>query len=114
MSDRDEAQITALEQIYPQSRIYLCKWHVLRAMRRHFVTSEFPELWENVKTLVNTDDLVIFWEIWDRILKEDNYPKTFKDYLLKNWMKEPQKWSKTARKNRTIFEEGDTNMLIES
>ena len=114
MSDRDEAQIIALEQIYPLSRIYLCKWHVIRAMRRHFVTNEFPELWEKVKTLVNTDNLAIFWELWDQIFIDDNCPDTFKNYLLKNWMKEPQKWSMTARKNRTIFEEGDTNMLIES
>jgi hypothetical protein len=78
------------------------------------VTSEFPELWEKVKTLVNTDNLEIFWDLWDQILIDDNYPQTFKDYLLKNWMKEPHKWSKTARKNWTIFEEGDTNMLIKS
>jgi hypothetical protein len=78
------------------------------------VTDEFPELWEKVKILVNTDDLVIFWGIWDQIFIDPNVPETFKAYLKNNWMKEPHKWLKTMQKHRTIFEEGDTNMLIES
>jgi len=32
MTDRDVAQIGALKIMYPDSRIFLCKWHVLRAM----------------------------------------------------------------------------------
>src|SRR6267142_4062627 len=32
MSDRDQAQLQALKEVYPLSQIWLCIWHVLRAM----------------------------------------------------------------------------------
>lgn len=39
MSGRDLAQIKALLQYFPASRMLLCWWHVLRAWQQHFVTS---------------------------------------------------------------------------
>jgi len=56
MTDRDLAQIGALKIVYPDSRIFLCKWHVLRAMQTHFNAFEFPELWTKVRALVSTLD----------------------------------------------------------
>ena len=32
MPDRNQVQIAALEIVYPQSHIFLCMWHVLRAI----------------------------------------------------------------------------------
>jgi len=32
MTDQDLAQISALKIVYPDSQIFLCKWHVLCAM----------------------------------------------------------------------------------
>ena len=32
MSDRNQAQLQALKEVYPLSQIWLCIWHVLRAM----------------------------------------------------------------------------------
>jgi hypothetical protein len=49
MTDCDHAQMNALRLVYPDSQMLLCKWHVLHAMRSHFNTSEFPELWAKVK-----------------------------------------------------------------
>ncbi|KAH9000048.1 hypothetical protein EDB92DRAFT_1756184, partial [Lactarius akahatsu] len=40
-------------------------------------------------------------------------PKSFVKYLKENWMGIVPLWAGIARKNRTIFQEGDTNMLIE-
>lgn len=60
MTDRDQVQIAALEIVYPESRIYLCRWHVLRAIQTHFVTSQFQELWEKIKRLVRTDSVKVF------------------------------------------------------
>ena len=60
MTDRDRAQMNALRLIYPDSQMLLCKWHVLRAMRSHFNTSEFLELWAKVKALVNASQLADF------------------------------------------------------
>jgi hypothetical protein len=116
MSDRDLAQIAALQAVYPTSRVFLCKWHVLRAMRKHFSTTEFPELWDIIKKWVNTDDLAEFHRLWEKISTDPSTPKSFQDYLTREWMPQDRvvMWSKTARKNRSIYEEGDTNMLIEA
>jgi len=44
MSDRDKAQMNAVTGAFPESTLLLCWWHVLRAMRMHFRTEEFPDL----------------------------------------------------------------------
>lgn len=114
MTDRDQAQIHAIEEVYPESRTFLCTWHVLRAMRSHFVTNEFPELWEKIKIWVQTEDLVEYLKIWVDISTDASVPVSFCKYLSNEWVKVPHLWSRLFRKNRTIFEEGDTNMLIEA
>ena len=116
MTDRDLAQIGALKIVYPGSQIFLCKWHVLRAMRSHFNTNKFPELWTKVKALVNTPDETTFNKIWKEISSDPSYPQTFVDYMALEWMPAKTKimWSKVYRKGLSIFEEGDTNMLIEA
>src|SRR5580693_7430936 len=65
MSDCDQAQITAIQQAYPLSQIFLCIWHVLRAMRHHFVTDNFKPLWEKVQIWVKTSNSAEFSRIWD-------------------------------------------------
>ena len=52
MTDCDQAQINALKMVYSQSRIFLCHWHVLRAIRSYFVTTAFEDLWQKIKALV--------------------------------------------------------------
>jgi hypothetical protein len=44
MTDHDQAQINAIEAIYLWSTVNLCTWHVLRAMRSHFNTNQYPVL----------------------------------------------------------------------
>src|SRR5271170_866148 len=46
MTDRDKAQMGAIKTVYPETRVLLCWWHVLRAMRMRFRTDSegFPEL----------------------------------------------------------------------
>ena len=114
MTDRDQAQIAALEFVYPHSRIFLCTWHVLRAIRSHFVTSQFEALWEKIKAWVITDDLAVFLNIWDKISSDPLVPKSVVEYLATEWLRVLHMWSRTARRNRSIFEEGNTNMLIEA
>ena len=85
-------------------------------MRSHFNTNEFPELWTKVKALVNTPDEITFNKIWKEILSNPSYPQTFVDYMALELMPAKTKimWSKVYRKDLSIFEEGDTNMLIEA
>ena len=63
MSDRNQAQLQALKDVYPLSQIWLCIWHVLQAMRSHFSITVFQSLWEKVKALVKTEDLAKFYMI---------------------------------------------------
>lgn len=114
MTDRDQAQIAALEAIYPQSKIYLCAWHVLHAIRSHLVIPQFPALWARIRRWVTTDDLGEFLTLWDEISTDPLAPQTLIDYLNENWIPVVFMWSKVLRKGRSIYGEGDTNMLIES
>jgi MULE transposase domain len=114
MTDRDQAQIAALQAVYPKSQIYLCTWHVLRAIRSHFVTTEFPGLWDMIRKLVNTDDQATFSDLWDKISTDPSVPRSLVKYLATKWMPDKYMWSHTVRKDRSIYEEGHTNMLIEA
>ena len=114
MSDRDQAQLNAISAVYLGSMVLLCWWHVLRAMRMHFRTEEFPRLWECVREWVKTPNQLKFESWWDEMQTDPEVPQSFLDYLKINWMLIVPMWSGSARRNRTIFQESDTNMLIES
>jgi hypothetical protein len=114
MTDRDQAQIKALGMVYPESRILLCLWHVLRAFRAHFVTEMFESLWDKVKRWVKTEDRAEFNAIWEEISTDPNVPKSFVEYLKANWISNSDMWTISTRTERSILEEGDTNMLIEA
>jgi hypothetical protein len=114
MTNCDLAQIRALEIVYPDSRIFLCKWHVLRAMRSHFNTNEFPELWIKVRDLVNTPEEAVFNRLWAEISSDPSVPQSFIDYMASARIPDKERWSKVYRQGLSIFEEGDTNMLIEA
>jgi hypothetical protein len=114
MTDCNQAQINTIKAVYSDSTIYLCWWHVLCAMRTHFCTEEFPKLWEHVREWVKTPDRSKFESWWDEMQTDPSAPQSFIDYLKVNWMTIMPMWSGSVRKNHTIFQEGDTNMLIES
>ena len=114
MTDCDQAQINALKTVYPESRIFLCHWHVLCAIRSHFVMTEFEALWQKIKALITTDNQATFDSLWHEICTDPLVPPSVVKYLNDVWMKRPQMWSRVCQKNRCIFEEGDTNMLIEA
>src|SRR6267142_2692711 len=114
MSDRDQAQLQALKDVYPLSQIWLCIWHVLRAMRSHFSITVFQSLWEKVKALVKTEDLAKFYTIWDEISTDPSVPPSFVQYMASSWIPASHMWSKVVQKDRPIYLEGDTNMLIKA
>ena len=114
MNDCDQAQLNAIVAVYPGSTVLLCWWHVLHAMRVHFQTEEFPRLWERVREWVKTPDQSKFESWWDEMQNDPEVPLSFLDYLKINWMPIVPMWSGSAWQHRTIFQESDTNMLIES
>ena len=63
---------------------------------------------------MNTEDLHIFNDLWAEISNDHTIPQSLIQYLERDWVPIPHMWAKMAHKNRSIFEEGDTNMLIEA
>lgn len=114
MTDRDQAQIAAIQAVYPNSRTFLCLWHVLRAMRGHIHVPSFRQVWVKILAWVKTDNPSEFLRLWKEISTDPTVPPSFLQYLEKEWNKDAHLWSRVVQKNRSIFEEGETNMLIES
>ena len=114
MTDRDQAQMNAITAIYPGATMLLCWWHVLRTIQMHFHTEEFPQLWERIRQWVKLSDQSKFDLWWKEMQADPSVPQSVVDYLRKNWMGIVPLWSGTSRQHWTIFQEGDTNMLIEA
>ena len=115
MTDRDHAQVNAIRSAFPQcQRIFYCWWHVLRAIRTHFNTKEFPVLWELIQDWICTTDNDVFNDGWAKIQGDTKVPKSVAEYISWEWLPYKEMWSAMSRQNCTIFEEGDTNMLLES
>ena len=114
MSDCDHAQMNVIKAVYSESMLLLCWWQVLHAMQTHFRTEEFLKLWEHMCEWVRTPDQTQFVSWWEEMQADPVAPQSFIDYLRNNWMPITALWSESARKNQMIFQEGDTNMLIEA
>ena len=115
MTDHDHAQVNAIRSAFPECHhVFYCWWHVLRAIQTHFNTKEFPDLWSLIQDWVRTTDNDQFDTWWIQIRGDKNVPKTVADYIECDWLPHKQMWSAMSRQNRTIFEEGDTNMLLEA
>ncbi len=99
MSDRDQAQLAAIRNTYPLSRLFLCTWHVLRAMRRHFVTDAFKPLWDKIQIWVKTSDPAKFSRIWGDISTDPQVPQSVVQYFKTEWMPVSEMWSKVSRQN---------------
>ena len=63
---------------------------------------------------MGTQDIGEFFKIWEEISSDPSVPQSVVGYLATEWLQVSHMWSKIARRNRSIFEEGNTNMLIEA
>jgi hypothetical protein len=114
MTDRDQAQINVIHLAFPDcGRIFYCWWHVLCAIRTHFNTKEFSDLWPLIQDWVRTTDDNEFNACWTRIQADTKVPKSVAEYIARGWLPQKEMWSAMSRQNCTIFEEGNTNMLLE-
>jgi hypothetical protein len=115
MTDRDQAQVNAIRVVFPEcSRVFYCWWHVLRAIRTHFNTTEFPALWSRIKDWVRIIDEDEFNTCWKYIKEDTSVPSSVAKYIARDWLPYKEMWSAMSRQNRTIFQKGDTNMLLEA
>ncbi len=114
MMDCNKAQMNAIMAIYPASQLLLCWWHVLCAMWMHFRMEEFPDLWKRIRAWVKIADKSKFDAWWEEMQANPSVPQSFVDYLKVNWIPIIPLWSGSLRQGWTIFQESDTNMLIES
>ena len=112
MSDKDRPQMTSVRIVYWESFLLLCWWHVLHAWQQHFVISHHPELWMLLKEWIRITDEDTFNQQWESI--KHCAPASVIDYLEKEWLNDRDLWSAIARKDRSILELGDTNMLVEA
>ena len=84
LSDRDEAQLSAIRRVYKSSHLFLCLWHVLHAWRAHLRTSQYPDVWAALQQLPRADSKDAFDRIWNTIKRQA--PADFVSYLQKYWM----------------------------
>lgn len=112
MCDFDWATINSIRRQYPESILLLCWWHVLHAWQQHFVISHYPELWALLKKWHRVTDEIEFWICWGKI--QTLAAPSFVAYIERYWLPQKDLWSAVSRKNRTVFEENDTNMLVEA
>ncbi|KAJ7436515.1 hypothetical protein B0H11DRAFT_1754820 [Mycena galericulata] len=111
MSDKDWAQLNAIFRRYPESHVLLCWWHVLHAWQQHFSIVHHPELWELLKGWIRITGDAEFSARWDEI--KALAPPSVISYLETNWLsdRDVEMWSAKFRRDRNVFELGDTNML---
>jgi hypothetical protein len=115
MTDRDHAQENAICAAFSECQhVFYCWWHMLRAIRTHFNTKEFEELWALIQDWVRMVDDDEFKASWTQIQGDTKVPRSVAQYIAREWLPQKEMWSATSRQNRTIFEEGDTNMLLEA
>jgi hypothetical protein len=115
MMDCDHAQVNAICAVFPQcGRIFYCWWHVLWAIQTHFNTKEFADLWSLIQDWVRMTNNNEFNACWTKIQGDTNVPKSVAEYIAWEWLPHKEMWSAMSHQNHTIFEEGDTNMLLES
>lgn len=112
MSDRDWAQINPARRHWPLALLLLCWWHVLHAWHQHLQIYQHPLLWQLLKGWIRIKEQVPFEECWARI--QAIAPPEFTKYIQDYWWKHRAMWSATSRQDRTVYQMGDTNMLVEA
>jgi transposase-like protein len=84
MSDKDVAQINALESVWSEAKVDLCWWHVIHAWNRHISISHFKDVWALLKQWVRNDTQEKFDSTWLKL--QEIAPTSFIEYLKKEWM----------------------------
>src|SRR6266852_4702667 len=114
MTDCDQAQVKAICVTYPSCQVLYCWWHVLRAIWTRFKIKEFSKLWTLIQDWIHISEKAEFDAWWEQMQSDKKNPDTVIGYLAWDWVPCKDMWLAIFQQNRTIFEKGDTNMLLES
>ena len=113
MSDNDSAEHKAINDVYPDSRILLCWWHVIKDWKRkiHGVVpkNEQDALFQKLKFLLTTSR---DFEVDVKIVQQLANPE-FNLYFERTWLPKKDLWAFEFRQDRSILQSSNTNMLIE-
>ena len=113
MSDNDGAQLRAINCVYPESKILLCWWHILKDWKKklHGVVpkNEQDNLWQQLKLLLMTSKI---FEEDIKIVQQLANPE-FNLYFERTWLPKKELWAFAFRQDRSILQSSNTNMLIE-
>jgi hypothetical protein len=63
---------------------------------------------------MNASESADFARLWVEISNDPSVPLSFVQYIRSEWLPEAEMWSLVMRKNCSIFEKGNTNMLLEA
>ena len=114
MTDNDDAEIGAIEAVYPESNHLLCWWHILRNWRIRLLQPQNISNDPNFKTklfdlLMNSNDFEADFEQLLSIASPE-----FSKYLQTFLYPKREKWAHQFRKYIKMYKSTNSNMLIES
>ena len=112
--DKDFGEVKVLRAAFPEARILLCIFHVLKSMRLKISTlqidaDEKTTLLEVVKKMLYAKSKDLFSE---KVKEVEAISPEFQDYLDKNWMPNKEMWALHLRNCLTLG--NNTNNRIES
>ena len=58
-SDKDQSEINALGEVWPEAKHQLCFWHVLRAIKRRLSQNEPPGLYNALEANAKFKEIVL-------------------------------------------------------
>ena len=115
MTNHNHAQVNTICAVFPKyQHIFYCWWHVLQAIQTHFNTKEFLDLWTLIQNWVCVTDGNQFNTYWTQIQKNTEFSKSIANYIAQEWLPYKEIWSIVSHQNYSIFEKGNTNMLLEA
>ncbi|KAH9173877.1 hypothetical protein EDB89DRAFT_2068386 [Lactarius sanguifluus] len=94
----------------------IIKCQSLEVLPSIFMTDrdQAQDLWALIQKWVQTTDSYKFDAWWEDIQNDKSVPQSLAEYLAREWVSVKEMWSAVFCQDRTIFEEGDTNMLLEA
>lgn len=119
MTDNDNAEINAIEKVFPDVKHLLCWWHIIQNWKKKLLMIENKPSIDKEK----------FYGMMLGLLMNDYSPNEFETryqeilslssasfgYYLNTWyLKKKEKWAYCYRKSTLMFKETNSNMLIES